>query len=60
MTSTELLEWVMGWPWPVIVVFVLLIAGGIGRLVYWDKEDRSAQQSSSGQSLNKECICRCE
>ncbi len=33
MTYTEILEWVMGLPWPVIILFVLLIAGGIMRLL---------------------------
>jgi len=59
MTSAEILEWVMGWPWPVIIVFVLLIAGGIGRLVYWDKEDLSEHQSP-GRIPGKECSCTCK
>jgi len=59
MTSTEILEWVMGWPWPVIIVFVLLIAGGIGRLIYGDEQDLSEHQST-GSILGKECSCRCE
>ena len=59
MTNTEILEWVMGWPWPVIIVFVLLIAGGIMRLLSEDAQGLSEHQSS-GPIPGKECSCRCE
>ena len=59
MKNAEILEWVMGWPWPVLIVFVVLIAGGILRIVSQDKQDVSEEQASS-QILGKQCVCPCE
>ncbi len=56
MSSSEILEWVMGWPWPVMIIFIVLIAAGIGRLISRDKQDLSEDQSS-GPFLDKECRC---
>jgi hypothetical protein len=59
MTSAEILEWVTGWPWPVLLFFVLLVAGGIGRIMHWDKDDLSEQRSSV-PVLDNECSCQCK
>jgi hypothetical protein len=59
MTSAEILEWVMGWAWPIIFVFVVLIVGGIERLITWDKQGLSEDLSSS-LIPDKECLCQCE
>jgi len=59
MTSAEILEWVMGWAWPVLLVFVLLIAAGVLRIISWDKEDLSEHQST-GPVLDKDCSCQCQ
>ncbi len=58
MKSAEILEWVMGWPWPVIIAFVVVIAGGIERLVSWYTQDIS-EEHSSGSNPGKECECQC-
>jgi len=58
MTAEEMLEWVTGWPWPVIIVLFVLIAGGIARIMYGDKKDLSEHQSS-GPVPDKDCVCEC-
>ncbi len=59
MTSAEILEWVMGWPWPIIIAFAILIAVGIERIISWDKQDLHENKSSS-PIRNDECVCQCE
>lgn len=59
MSSTDILEWVMGWPWPVIIVFVILIAAGIERIISWDNQNRPEDQASD-KMRDKECVCQCE
>jgi hypothetical protein len=59
MKSAEILEWVMGWPWPVLFVFVVLMAGGIFRMISWDKQDLPEEQLF-GSIPSKECVCQCE
>lgn len=38
MKPLEILEWTMGWAWPVIVGFFVLIMLGIVRLINWDTQ----------------------
>jgi hypothetical protein len=59
MKPAEILEWVMGWPWPVLIVFVVVMAGGVSRIISWDKQNPSEDQSSS-PIPRKQCICPCE
>jgi len=59
MPAAEILEWVTGWPWPVIILGVILIAGGIARILFRDDEDLPEHQSS-GQLIDKKCVCSCE
>ncbi len=57
MNIDELLEWTMGWPWPVIIVLSILMAWGIGRVLTW--EDEEGKDNSSDQPAGRACVCRC-
>ncbi len=59
MSSSEILEWVTGWPWPVILAVVVLIAVGIERIISWDKQDVLEDKSLRPISDEK-CVCQCK
>ncbi len=59
MSSAEILEWVAGWPWPVIIAFIVLVAGGIARIISRDMQDLSEDQSA-GQIPGGKCVCQSE
>ncbi len=59
MTSVDILEWTTGWAWPIILGFVVLMAWGLERILTWDKQDLSGEQSS-GPIPGKHCICQCD
>jgi hypothetical protein len=59
MKFTEILEWTMGWAWPIMIGIVILIAWGVERIMTWDKQDLSEEQSS-GPITGKHCVCQCE
>ncbi len=35
MTQVDILEWTMGWAWPVLLLFLFLMVWGITRLTNW-------------------------
>jgi hypothetical protein len=41
MKPVDVLEWTMGWAWPVITVLAVLIFIGIERIVNWDTQELS-------------------
>jgi hypothetical protein len=57
MTFVEIMEWTMGWAWPIMLGIVLLMAWGIERIETWDEEELSAGQTS-GQ-IPEKCVCQC-
>ncbi len=57
MRPVDILEWVMGWPWPIILGFVVLMAWGLKRIVTWDNEDQSEEQPS-GPITGEHCVCQ--
>jgi hypothetical protein len=59
MTSIDILEWTMGWAWPILIGLVVLMAWGIARIMTWKEQDESREQSSS-PVLGKHCICQCD
>ncbi len=58
MSFNEMLEWTMGWPWPVIVLLGGLITWGIGRFLNWDEEEVKGEESNDA-AVGKACVCRC-
>ena len=59
MKFAEILEWVMGWAWPIMIGIVVLMAWGVERIITWDKQDLSEEQSC-GPITGKHCVCQCE
>lgn len=57
MKAVDILEWVMGWPWPILLVFGSLMAWGIARVITWDVRYR-LEEPSSGLILDKQCDCQ--
>ena len=56
MTFVEIMEWTMGWAWPIIIGVVLLMVWGIERIENWDEEELSAGQTS-GPVSKEHCTC---
>ncbi len=59
MSSSEILEWVTGWPWPIIIAVVVLIAVGIERIISWDKQD-VFEDESLRPIPDEKCACQCK
>jgi hypothetical protein len=55
MKSTEILEWTMGWAWPVIMGIAVLIAWAVERIVNWNKGDLSGKKAGTGP--DDHCVC---
>lgn len=53
MFSYESLEWAMGFQWPVIGVFIVLLAIGIGRMMTWGAEEESVVTDTSFAGTQK-------
>lgn len=58
MRPVDILEWTMGWPWPLIVVLGALMAWGIVRFMTWDEE--GAEEGSSSTAAREDCQCMCD
>ena len=58
MNFDELLEWTMGWAWPVIVLLGVLMAWGIGRFLTWGEQDQMVEEKSARAS-GEACVCTC-
>jgi hypothetical protein len=58
MRPVDILEWTMGWPWPVMIVFGALIAWGISRLMMWDEQ--GTEDQLSGSTPCQPCACTCD
>ncbi len=56
MTSMEILEWTMGWAWPILIVFAVLMAWGIERIIRWNEQDGREDQMT-GPGPGKNCVC---
>lgn len=59
MKPVDILEWSMGWAWPIMTGLVALMAWGITRIMNWGEQDRSEEQSS-GPIPGKHCVCQCD
>ena len=59
MKPVDILEWTMGWAWPIIIGLVALMAWGIARVMSWKEEGRSEEQSSV-PIPGKHCVCECD
>jgi hypothetical protein len=55
----DILQWTMGWSWPIITVLGALVAWGIARFLSWQEEDLAGKQSS-GPTPDERCNCRCD
>ncbi len=58
MSFDEILEWTMGWPWPVIVLLGVLIALGIGRVLSWEETEPGGERPSDA-AAGQACVCQC-
>lgn len=58
MKDLDILQWTMGWSWPIITVLAVLIAWGIGRFLTWD-EKNPAEESTPGPAAQDRCVCDC-
>ena len=59
MKPADILEWTMGWAWPVIISLMALMAWGIARIMTWKEQDRPEEQLS-GPIPGKHCVCPCD
>ncbi len=55
----DVLEWTMGWAWPIITLLAVLIAWGIGRFLTWDEESPKGEETSVPATPSA-CSCRCD
>lgn len=56
MKPIDILEWTMGWAWPVIIVLLVLIAWGIERLTAWGEKETEDHVSNQIQSHRCTCV----
>jgi len=59
MSFAEILEWTTGWAWPLMIGIVVLMAWGVERIMTWDKQNLSEEQSSA-PITGKHCVCQCQ
>jgi len=59
MKAVDILEWVMGWPWPILLVLGSLMAWGIARVITWDVRYRIEEQPSV-LIPGKKGTCQCD
>ncbi len=59
MTPMEILEWTMGWAWPIMIVFAILVAWGIERIAGWNETDRHEEPMTT-LVPGRHCICQCD
>jgi hypothetical protein len=57
MTFVEVMEWTMGWAWPIIIGLVLLMAWGIERIEDWDEEEGLSGGQMSDLISKEHCTC---
>jgi hypothetical protein len=55
----DILQWTMGWSWPIIAALGGLLAWGIARFLSWQEEDLTGERSS-GPKPGERCVCTCE
>ncbi len=53
----DILQWTMGWSWPIITGLALLIVWGIVRFLAWDEPEASA--TASNRTTADTCVCTC-
>jgi len=58
MSFNDVLEWTMGWAWPVMVLLGVLIAWGIGRFLTWGEQYQKVEEPS-GRTSGEACVCTC-
>ncbi len=58
MSSMEILEWTMGWAWPILIVFAVLMAWGIKRITGWNETNQQFEGQGTGPVPGKHCVCR--
>ncbi|HUJ19109.1 MAG TPA: hypothetical protein VL197_14090 [Nitrospirota bacterium] len=58
MKPVDILEWTMGWAWPIMTGIAVLMALSVARIMSWDEQDLS-QEKSSGPIPGKNCVCQC-
>ncbi len=59
MKPADILEWTMGWPWPVVVLLSALVVWGIWRFLSWDEGVSQDAVSSKGLTVPEGCVCTC-
>ncbi len=59
MKPVDILEWTMGWPWPIIVLLGALLAWGIWRFMSWDEESGKEPAKVKETKLPEGCVCTC-
>ncbi len=58
MSPLEILEWTMGWAWPVLIVLSILMAWGIVRVIGWDEQD--LQEPATCPDPGRHSVCQCD
>jgi hypothetical protein len=57
MTHREILEWTMGWAWPILIGFAVLMAWGIERIAGWNEPDRHEEPMTTPVT-GRHCVCQ--
>ncbi len=60
MKPVDILEWTMGWAWPVLVVLAALMIWGIARVMTWNEGDGATQDRKADSLPGNACVCRCD
>jgi hypothetical protein len=58
MNAVNVLEWTMGWAWPVIIGLVALVFWGVERVVTWNRQDLT--ELPAGTVPGNSCSCPCD
>ncbi|MHB8844477.1 MAG: hypothetical protein ACYC7L_06965 [Nitrospirota bacterium] len=58
ISSMDMMQWAMGWSWPVVAVLAVLMAWGIARVLSWPEQD-VAEEGASGPASDENRSCTC-
>lgn len=58
ITSMDIMQWAMGWSWPIVTALAVLMAWGIARFLSWQERDL-VEEGASGPVSEEGCVCKC-
>lgn len=58
MDPVDILQWTMGWSWPIVAGLGILMTWGIVRFMDLAEEGRGGEQAT-GTETDRRCVCEC-